>query len=141
MRECYTYEISTMQPDGRWRLSRVDTEYSARNPESVARSLLERWIIGNRDKLAGGERIIVPRHGVIPGKLAGKVRVQVFRGGRERRPAAVAYLAHALSDYPEHRPTRRLRRRIRLARARTKEPDRLSPVMSGRSVRPLGDAA
>lgn len=117
MRELYTYEISTIDRDGLWRLSHIDDETFTRDPKSIARALLERWIIGNRDKLTGGERILVYGNLTHSEKINAKVRVQVFRGGldgRDRTPIAVAYLGHAESDFPKARQTRRLRRRLRL---------------------------
>jgi hypothetical protein len=121
MRELYTYEISTIERDGLWRLSHIDNETFTRDPKSIARALLERWIIGNHDKLTGGERILVYGNLAHPEKIVAKVRVQVYRGGfdgRDRQPVAVAYLGHADSDFPSTRQAGRLRRRLRLPRQR-----------------------
>jgi hypothetical protein len=121
MRELYTYEISTIERDGLWRLSHIDDETFTRDPKSIARALLERWIIGNHDKLTGGERILVYGNLNQPEKIVAKVRIRVYKGGidgRDQRPVAVAYLGHAESDFPSTRQTGRLRRRLRLPRQR-----------------------
>lgn len=127
MRELYTFEISTRDPSGLWKVAVRQDDTFSRNPDDIARALVERWIIGNRRNLTGGERIIVrhPNVDARRGDHAMKVRVRVFRGGLEQNlssPLAIAYLGYDESDYPSGSPfgTRgRLRGRLRLPRQRS----------------------
>lgn len=134
MRELYRYEISIIEHDGLWKMAFSDHETFTRDPKSIARALLERWIIGNRDKLTGGDRILVFGRFVHPRDIVAKVQVQVYRAGLDqenRRPVAVAYLGHSERDFPTSvRPTGRLRRRLRFPRPRIGESgaDELQPT-------------
>lgn len=148
MRELYRYEIRTIERDGLWKQVHSDHETFTRDPKSIARALLERWIIGNRDKLTGGERILVYSRFIHPSDIAAKVQVRVYRSGggpENRRPIAVAYLGHMDRDFPPVRPAGRLRRRLRLPRPRTGDAgaDELQPA-GGSSfvvIEPLFDNA
>lgn len=130
MRERYTFEISTRGQEGLWKVVVRQDETFTRNPDDIARALVERWIIGNRRHLSGGERIIVrhPHADQRRGDLHMKVRVRVFKGGLDSHspsPVAIAYLGHNERDYPAARPVgprSRLLSRLRLPRQRTGSP-------------------
>lgn len=105
MRERFTYEIANWL-DGRWNVTLIREGTFSRDAASIARSLLEQWIVGHASELAGGTRVFVyagrdaRRSG--PQHLAASVRVRVFAGSltlRDADPVAVAYLAEARSDY------------------------------------------
>lgn len=134
MRELYRYEIFTIENDGLWKTAFSDHETFTRDPKSIARALLERWIIGNRDKLTGGERILVYGRFIHPRDIEAKVQVRVYRVGsapENRRPIAVAYLGHSERDFPTPvRSAGRLRRRLRMPRPRTSDAgaDELQPA-------------
>lgn len=134
MRELYRYEISTIESNGLWKMAFSDHETFTRDPKSIARALLERWIIGNRDKLTGGERILVYGRFIHPRDIEAKVQVRVYRIGSDadhHRPIAVAYLGHSERDFPSPvRSAGRLRRRLRLPRPRTGDAgaDELQPT-------------
>lgn len=106
MRERYTYEISTSDADDRWKQEVLADDTFSRDPRSVARALLESWVIDNPGKLTGGERILV-RFAEDPGppsqQITAKVRVRVFRGGlrdHPPHPVAIGYLGHRDRDFP-----------------------------------------
>jgi hypothetical protein len=108
MRERYTYDIATSTSDGRWVASLISEDTFSRDPESIARSLLEQWIIDNQGRLPGGRVFVYggsDRSESV--HIMASVRVRVFRGDLHNRgvePVAVAYLGHAESDYPRSRP-------------------------------------
>jgi hypothetical protein len=130
MRERYTFEIATRDQEGLWKVVVRQDETFMRSPDDIARALVERWIIGNRRHLTGGERIIV-RHPHVDSRRGDqhmKVRVRVFKGGLDSHapgPVAIAYLGHNESDYPTARPVGPrggLLSRLRLPRQRTGSP-------------------
>lgn len=108
MRERYTYDIATSASDGRWIASVIREDTFSRDPESIARSLLEQWIIDNQGRLPGGRVFVyggADRSDSV--YIMASVRVRVFRGAGDNHdvvPVAVAYLGHAESDYPRSRP-------------------------------------
>ncbi len=135
MRERYSYEIATSTSDGRWKSAVVSDDTFSRDPESIARSLLEQWIIDHQGRLPGGRVFVYSGVGRPDAdQIVATVRVQVFRGDlhhRDAEPAAVAYLGHAARDYPrprtvDQRPDtastsnrlNRVRSRLRLPQAR-----------------------
>ncbi|MEQ4207900.1 hypothetical protein ABN028_31930 [Actinopolymorpha sp. B17G11] len=111
MRERYTYDIATTTPDGRWLSSVISEDSFSRDPRSIARSLLEQWIIDHQGRLPGGRVYVYGgSDGEEPNNIVATVRVRVYRGdlrNREAQPVAVAYLAHAASDYPRSRSLHR----------------------------------
>ena len=111
MRERYTYDIATSTTDGSWTAIVSSEDTFSRDPRSIARSLLEQWIIDNQGRLPGG-RVFVYGGSDRSDSAAmmATVRVRVFRGDRgnhDAEPVAVAYLGHAESDYPRSRPSDR----------------------------------
>jgi hypothetical protein len=111
MRERYTYDIATATPDGHWLSSVISEDAFSRDPRSIARSLLEQWIIDHQGRLPGGRVYVYGgSDGQEPDNIVATVRVRVYRGdlrNREAQPVAVAYLAHAASDYPRSRSLHR----------------------------------
>jgi hypothetical protein len=111
MRERYTYDIATATPDGHWLSSVISEDSFSRDPRSIARSLLEQWIIDHQGRLPGGRVYVYGgSDGQQPTNIVATVRVRVYRGdlrNRESQPVAVAYLAHAASDYPRQRSLHR----------------------------------
>jgi hypothetical protein len=110
MRERYTYEIATRSQNGSWRIALIHDDTFSRDPESIARSLLEQWIIDHQGKLPGGRVFIYRGQHQLSDRITPTVRVRVFRGGlqdRENAPVAVAYLGHAERDYPRPRQSGR----------------------------------
>jgi hypothetical protein len=111
MRERYTYDIATTTPDGHWLSSVISEDSFSRDPRSIARSLLEQWIINHQGRLPGGRVYVYGgSDGQQPTNIVATVRVRVYRGdlrNRESQPVAVAYLAHAASDYPRPRSLQR----------------------------------
>lgn len=110
MRERYTYEIATRSQDGQWRTALRRDDTFSRDPASIARSLLEQWIIDHQGKLPGGRVFIYRGSHQLSDRITPSVRVQVFRGAlqeREDQPVAVAYLGHAERDYPRNRQSGR----------------------------------
>ncbi|WP_020580279.1 hypothetical protein [Actinopolymorpha alba] len=107
MRERFTYEISTSTQDGQWKPAVIRDDTFSRDPESIARSLLEQWIIDHQGRLSGGRVFVFGgSHRETPDHIIATVRVRVYHGDlytRESQPAAVAYLGHAKSDYPGYR--------------------------------------
>lgn len=105
------YEIATSSGDGRWKVIATRTHAFQREPESIARCLLESWIYEQRSgDLPGGARVMVFGDVTRIEPAAAYVRVRVYRGTincHESRPVAVAYL----SD-PTDRPKRRRRRLV-----------------------------
>jgi hypothetical protein len=102
MRTYYKYKIAILTDD-RWQVTVVQNQNFSRDPRSIARQLLEQWIIGQRGRLPGGRIVVVygGRYG-IPEGIIPTVRVQVYRSGPagEDGPlAAVAYLGHTIRDY------------------------------------------
>jgi hypothetical protein len=105
MKERYTYEIAT-NGDGTdpWHRTALRDDTFSRDPASVARALLESWIIDHPGELTGGERIhvydVTSRHP--PGDRAGRVRVRVYRGAlssHDVEPAAYGFLGHDERDF------------------------------------------
>jgi hypothetical protein len=58
MRERFTYEIANWL-DGRWNVTLIREDTFSRDAASIARSLLEQWIVGHARELAGGTRVFV----------------------------------------------------------------------------------
>jgi hypothetical protein len=111
VRQRYTYEISTSASGDRWTQDVLADDTFSRDPRSVARALLESWVIDNPGRVTGGERILV-RFAEDPGPVAehvtAKVRVRVFRGGlrdHPPHPVAIGYLGHRDRDYAEEEPS------------------------------------
>ena len=147
MRERYTYEIATSTPDGRWTSTVIRDDTFSRDPRSIARSLLEQWIIDHQGRLPGG-RVFVYGGSASPDsvRIIATVRVRVYRGDlyhHEHEPVAVAYLGHAESEFGRSRPLEprpdaggspyrmhRARFRLRLPspRRNEREPDDGAPV-------------
>jgi hypothetical protein len=107
MKERFTYEIATNDHGGGWEQAVLRDGMFSRAPVSVARSLLESWIIDHPAKLTGGERVRVyetpGRRPVDHTDAGGRVRVRVYRGkvtDHEVAPAAVGYLAFDERDFP-----------------------------------------
>lgn len=100
MRERFTYDIANWV-DGKWCVSLIREGTFSRDAGAIARSLLERWIVGHAGELRGGRVFVYAGTAArrsTPQHLAATVRVRVFRGGlalREADPAATAYLADA----------------------------------------------
>lgn len=104
MKERYTYEIATNRDGAGWHQTALRDDTFSRDPTSVARALLESWIIDHPGELTGGERIrvydVTSRHA--PGDGAGRVRVRVYRGPlktHEADPAAYGFLGHDERDF------------------------------------------
>ncbi|GAB3418209.1 hypothetical protein [Flindersiella endophytica] len=102
MKTFYKYKIALLT-EGRWQVTVVEKRNFSRDPRSIARQLLEQWIIGQQGHLPGGRIVVV--YGGNDGAPAGiipTVRVQVYRSGPtgEDGPlTAAAYLGHAMRDY------------------------------------------
>lgn len=104
MRNRFAYHIEVSRGDGKWRLIARRSDLFSRDPKSIARSILEQWIIGHPERVKGGERISVygPRAAPHLDNGGATVRVTVFRdahAGNTRVLAAVAYLGHDERDY------------------------------------------
>lgn len=94
-----TYEIATSTSSGDWERVRQETDVFRRNPNDVARGLLENWIIDNPQLLEGGERIVVADEEA-PETIMPTVRVTIYDGDSEAEsPLAVGYLGHDRRDY------------------------------------------
>lgn len=102
MRNRYTYLIEINRGDGTWRLSRRASQLFSRDPKSVARAILEQWIIGHPDQVRGGERISVHGPAAAPHleNPGASVRVTVLDQADDESavPVAVAYLGHDERD-------------------------------------------
>lgn len=104
MKQRYTYEIETSDANGRWSEAIVRDDVFSRDAMSVARALLESWVIDHPDRLTGGERILIrdPHLDSDADKLRGTIRVRVFRGDlrdHAPRPEAIGYLGHDDRDF------------------------------------------
>lgn len=106
MRTFYTYDFATLI-GGRWQITIHDEREFTRDPRSIARGLLEQWIIGRARQLPGGGRVVVcgrrrqDRYGV-----GASVRVRVYPGRLGRHapsPAATAYLTCGHLEAGSHR--------------------------------------
>jgi hypothetical protein len=103
MKTFYKYKIAVLT-EGRWQVTVVEKRNFTRDPRSIARQLLEQWIIGQRGRPLPGGRIVVV-YGANDGAPAGitaTVRVQVYASGpagEDGPMAAAAYLGHAVRDY------------------------------------------
>lgn len=107
MREHYTYEIATSSGDGRWKVAVSRGHTFTRDPGSIARSVLETWILERRGDLPGGARVMVKGSFTLAEPAVAYVRVRIFVGHvihPDARPVAVAYLADPASG---HRASRR----------------------------------
>ncbi|HEY8455019.1 MAG TPA: hypothetical protein VIL34_05465 [Actinopolymorphaceae bacterium] len=105
MRERYTYDIAISTPDGQWVSTVIEDATFSRDPRSIARSLLEQWIIDHQGRLPGG-RVFVFDGNRAATNLVASVRIRVYRGdlhNHDPHPVAIAYLGHAESDYPRPR--------------------------------------
>jgi hypothetical protein len=95
MRERYRYEIATSAQNGRWTPAVIRTDTFSRDPESIARGLLEQWIIDHAGRLRGG-RVIVYTSATRAesARLLATVRVRVYKAEADdgAAPVAVAYL-------------------------------------------------
>ncbi|WP_460518966.1 hypothetical protein [Flindersiella endophytica] len=116
MRERFTYEVAIWVDGcggggrGQWWVTLIREDTFSRDAGSIARSLLEQWIVGHRGQLRGGGRVFVydgraaaRNRRAAPQHLAATVRVRVFSGSlalRDADPVAVAYLAEATPDNP-----------------------------------------
>ncbi len=105
MKERFTYEIATNDHGDAWQRAVLRDDMFSRAPASVARSLLESWIIDHPAQLTGGERVRVYDEPTrMPADQAGgRVRVRVYRGkvsDHQAEPAAVGYLALDERDFP-----------------------------------------
>ena len=95
MTTLYTYEVAALSGD-RWSTSWHRMCPEERNPQEIARSVLERWIVGRTTPLPAG-RVVVRggRHANDSPPERTVVRVRVYdhgTAGRVIAPAAVAYL-------------------------------------------------
>lgn len=121
MKQRYTYEIETRDADGRWSEAIVRDDVFSRDAMSVARALLENWVIDHPGRLTGGERILVrdPAVDADADQLSGTIRVRVFRGDlrdHAPRPEAIGYLGHDDRDFTSEilpHPMERLHERAR----------------------------
>lgn len=97
MRRLYAYEIATRPPGGEWTIVTAENDVFIRDPRSIARSIIERWIHENLRRLDGGRVVVTSGQGadLAPGGLAPYVRVRVFRGGTV---VSVGYLGHLVAD-------------------------------------------
>ena len=132
MRERYRYEIATSAQNGRWTPAVIRTDTFSRDPESIARGLLEQWIIDHAGRLRGG-RVIVYTSATRAesARLLATVRVRVHKAGADdgAAPVAVAYLgefdrsprSRDLDRGPHQSATPHQRRRDRM-RARLRLP-------------------
>ncbi|MFD2079310.1 hypothetical protein SAMN05421678_11536 [Actinopolymorpha cephalotaxi] len=145
MRELYTYEIASTTPEGRWTPVVIRTGWFSRDPESIARGLMESWILDYRGRLTSGQIYAFGKpERANSARLVASVRVRVFRGGdvdvSTAKPVAIALLGRpdlsrqrdrhpggtagggsppAEETDPNRRP--RVRDRLRLPRARPEE--------------------
>lgn len=102
MWDLYTYEIGIASPSGEWHHTLVGNGDFSRDPEDIARALLESWIIDNHGRLPGGRVFTYSRHlQSDPIDIAASVRVRVWRGrSREGEPAGAAYLGQRIGRHP-----------------------------------------
>jgi hypothetical protein len=99
MRTLYTYEFAT-RVDGHWRTTIHAEQEFSRDPQAVARGLLEQWIIGRSQRLPGGGRVVVHGRRTPRRAVDGAVRVRVYSGRLggclpAAGPVATAYLTRA----------------------------------------------
>lgn len=131
MRERYTYVIQTRGRDDGWRPGPAGEGSSLRDPRSIARSLLERWVIDHPGRATGGVRLIVSAGGTEPEHVHVTVRVRVYAVGRHgpgARPVASAYLGYELEEStPSLRPSW-LRHRTR------RRPEQVGAYPAGRGA-------
>jgi hypothetical protein len=104
VKQRYTYEIETSDASGRWSEAIVRDDVFSRDAMSVARALLESWVIDHPDRVTGGERILIrdPKLDSDAERLSGTIRVRVFRGDlrdHAPRPEAIGYLGHDDRDF------------------------------------------
>jgi hypothetical protein len=104
MKERYTYEIATTDHSGAWQQTTLRDDTFSRDPASVARALLESWIIDHPRELTGGERVRVYSAASrdAPTDMERGVRVKVYRGSladHESEPAAYGYVSHDERDF------------------------------------------
>lgn len=97
MRELYTYEIASTTPEGRWTPVVIRTGWFSRDPESIARGLLESWILDYRGRLVSGQIYAFGKpERANSARLVASVRVRVFKGGdvdvSTAKPVAIALL-------------------------------------------------
>lgn len=122
MKQRYTYEIETSDSSGRWSEAVVRDDVFSRDAMSVARALLENWVIDHPRRLTGGERILVRDPELHPDadQLRGTIRVRVFRGDlrdHAPKPSAIGYLGHDERDFTSEIPVHPMERLQERARA------------------------
>ncbi|GAB3424401.1 hypothetical protein [Flindersiella endophytica] len=97
----YTYELATLV-DGHWQTTIHAEREFTRDPRSIARGLLEQWIIGRAQHLPGGGRVVVCGRRRPDRQCANaSVRVRVYPGrldGHTPGPAATAYLTRGAQE-------------------------------------------
>lgn len=96
MSKLYTYEFAT-RSGGRWSVSWHRMSPEQRNPQEIARGVLERWIIDRTTPLPAGRLVVRGRRHAteaLPDHAVARVRVY-DRDAIDRviTPAAVAFLA------------------------------------------------
>ncbi|GAA2755696.1 hypothetical protein [Actinopolymorpha rutila] len=106
MRELYTYEIASTTPEGRWTPVVIRTGWFSRDPESIARGLLESWVLDYRGRLISGQIYAFGKpERANSARLLASVRVRVFKGAdvdvSTAKPIAIALLARP--DVSRHR--------------------------------------
>ncbi|MET9022151.1 hypothetical protein ABZV93_19425 [Actinopolymorpha sp. NPDC004070] len=108
MRELYTYEIASTTPEGRWTPVVIRTGWFSRDPESIARGLMESWILDYRGRLTSGQIYAFGKpERANSARLVASVRVRVFKGAdvdvSTAKPVAIALLGRPDLSRPRDR--------------------------------------
>lgn len=108
MRELYTYEIASTTPEGRWTPVVIRTGWFSRDPESIARGLLESWVLDYRGRLISGQIYAFGKpERASSARLVASVRVRVFKGRdvdvSTAKPIAIALLGRPDVGRPRDR--------------------------------------
>jgi hypothetical protein len=90
----YTFEIATRTHDGQWTVLTTQSGTFTRGAKATARSIAERWIIGQARRLPGGRLVVLGRRGEPRRTADAMVRILILKNGSRRRLAA----AYVVSD-------------------------------------------
>ena len=102
MAETHTFEIALRNDAGDWVLDRADEVRTTldREPDAIARAILEDWIIDHPGDLAGGLRLEVFGEDPYdyPPDDRTPIRVWVFVGTSDDHPAEPAAAAYLVAE-------------------------------------------
>lgn len=110
MKAYYGYDIARRDQTHRWQVVASGQGVSTRDPQSTARSVIERWINDHLGQLPGGQVFVFGRPKTTePKGITASARVRIYSTHPPQGPPiqAVAYIGHHNRDDTTRPKTRR----------------------------------